>query len=174
MADVFAVFGILLMLGIVFPGMLTAGWLLFPAPVERARRRLAQTPWRCFWVGAVTAGMASLPALVLLALPLGPAKLLGSLLLFAELAFASLGAAGIAAEIGQRLHHQSNGGLSPASAFVRGAIILELAAAFPVIGWFIVIPIAVITAFGAAVFALIRREAQPAIQVTADPALSGS
>ena len=36
MADISAVFGILLSLGIVFPGLLTAWRLLFPATVARA------------------------------------------------------------------------------------------------------------------------------------------
>ena len=45
---------------------------------------------------------------------------------------------------------------SPLGAFVRGAVALELAAAFPVIGWFFVIPLTMVTALGATVFALLH------------------
>jgi hypothetical protein len=49
---------------------------------------------------------------------------------------------------------QSN--ISPFSGFIRGAIILEFAAFFPVIGWlFIWIPL-LIMAFGATAFALLN------------------
>ncbi|NJN93776.1 MAG: hypothetical protein HC875_06645 [Anaerolineales bacterium] len=48
MADVFAVFGTLLSLGIALPGLLLAWRLLLPNHVARARQRLERTPWQCF------------------------------------------------------------------------------------------------------------------------------
>jgi hypothetical protein len=39
---------------------------------------------------------------------------------------------------------------------VRGAVALELAAVFPLIGWVIVIPLAIVTSLGATVFALLH------------------
>jgi hypothetical protein len=174
MADVLAVFGTLLMLGIVFPGLLIAWWLLFPATVERARQRLVRMPRRCLWFGGVAAGLVSLPIIILLSVPAGPAQLTGSVLGLGTLAFAGLGAAGLADELGQRLARQSNGHLSPAGAFIRGAVVLELAAAFPAIGWFILIPIVTAAAFGAAVLALIRRGPKPAAQAVTGPVLTGS
>ncbi len=156
MANITAVFGILLTLGIVFPGLLTAWWLLFPATVERARLRLDRTPWRCFWLGGIVTAVIAIPTVILLALPFGPAKFLGWIVIVAALASASLGAAGLAAKMGERLTSRSNGNLSPAGAFVRGALALELAAAFPILGWFLVIPLAIVTALGATVFALLH------------------
>jgi hypothetical protein len=41
-------------------------------------------------------------------------------------------------------------------AFLRGAAALELAAAFPVLGWFIVIPLAIIASLGATAFAVLH------------------
>src|SRR5258706_9618824 len=96
MADVSAVFGILLSLGIVFPGLLSAWRLLFPATVARAQLRLEMTPWRCFWLGGVLTAVLVVPIVVLLAVPIGPLKLVGWVLIFATLSFASLGAAGLA------------------------------------------------------------------------------
>ena len=153
MSDVTAVFGILLSLGIVFPGFLTAWWLLFPAAVERARTRVEQTPWQCFWLGGVFTAMLVIPIAVLLAIG-GPAQGIAWIAIAASLTVASLGAAGIAALMARRLQSESR--LSSAAAFVRAAIALELAAAFPFIGWVVVMPLAIVVSLGATVFALLR------------------
>ena len=96
-----------------------------------------------------------IPIIILLALPFGPAKFLGWILLAASLALSSIGSAGIAAHLGERMKQTGNT-YSPLSAFVRGSAILELAAFFPVLGWFFLWPLALITAFGATGFALLN------------------
>lgn len=156
MANITAVFGILFILGVAFPGLLAAWWLLFPATVERARLRLDRTPWRCFWLGGVLTALFSIPVVILLALPFGPAKFAGWALIVITLTLGALGAAGLAAKMGEALATRANAALSPAGAFVRGAIALELAAIFPLLGWFIVIPLAVVTSLGATAFALLH------------------
>ena len=167
MADISAVFGILLSLGIVFPGLLTAWRLLFPATVERAQLRLEHTPWRCFWLGGVLVALLVVPIVVLLALPFGPAKMAGWVLIVAVLSFASLGAAGLAAKMAGQVKRASPG-LSALGAFVRAAVTLELAAAFPVIGWFVAMPLMTVTALGATVFALLHSvPAQARVQADA-------
>jgi uncharacterized protein involved in cysteine biosynthesis len=169
MADVSAIFGSLLIFGIAFPGMLTAWWLLFPASVERARMRLDQTPWQCFWFGGILTAAAVIPTVILLALPFGPAKFIGWTLIVIVLAFSSLGSAGIAAKMGERFAQQSNA--SPAAAFVRGAIALELAVFFPVLGWFLVFPLTIVAALGATGFALLRWVPKKTVShLAADPA----
>lgn len=155
MADLSAIFGILLSLGLAFPGLLTAVWLLFPATVERARVRLDQTPWLCFWLGGVLVALLSVPVVVLLAIPAGASRFAGAALIAASLTLATLGAAGLCAKMAGHLSARS-AGLSPASAFARSAVALELAAFFPLVGWFIVLPLAVVLALGATAFALLR------------------
>src|SRR5262245_52606817 len=81
MADISAIFFILLILGIAFPALLTAGWLLFPSLVERAQLRVERTPWSTFWLGLIVIIALTIPIFILLALPFGPAKLLGWILL---------------------------------------------------------------------------------------------
>lgn len=154
MADISAIFFILLIIGVSYPALLTAWWLLFPSTVERARVRLDRTPWQSFWLGGVVLAALLIPTVILLALPFGPAKFLGWILIALTLAFSGLGAAGLAARFGEQV-----GRLSPASglgAFVRGAVILELASFFPVIGWFIFFPLATVATLGAAAFALLH------------------
>ena len=158
MADVFAIFGILLTLGIVFPGMLAALWLLFPRIVERAQINIDQKPWRCFWSGLAFAILLGAGVGILLSLPSGALKLTGWSLLAFILGIASIGAAGIAAHMGNALITHSHGNLTPSGGFLRGAVALELAAAFPLIGWLIFIPIGIITSLGAVCPVLVRRE----------------
>lgn len=155
MADISAIFFILLILGVAFPSMLTAWWLLFPNLISRAQRRVENSLSRTFWFGVIIVIALSVPIFILFALPFGPAKSLAWILLAASLALSTLGSAGIAAHLGERMKVSSRD-LTPLGAFIRGAVVLELAAFFPVLGWlFVWIPM-LITAFGATAFALLN------------------
>ena len=155
MADISAIFFILLIISIAFPSMLTAWWLLFPFVVARAQIRVEKTLSRTFWLGLVIVIALAIPIVILLALPFGPAKFIGWILLAASLALSSIGSAGIAAHLGERMK-KTGSNFSPLGAFIRGAVVLELAAFFPVLGWFFLWPLALITAFGATGFALLN------------------
>lgn len=160
MADVYAVFGTLLALGIVFPGMLLAHRLLFPQFVKRAQERVLTKTGASFGIGVLGVATAGLPVIVLLALPFGPVKFVGGMLLMLSLAFASLGAAGVAGAMAANYREASGEGMSEIAAFVRGALALELAAAFPFLGWFLIIPGAIVISLGAALGALLRARTQ--------------
>ena len=169
MADISAIFFILLILGVAFPGMLTAWWLLFPRLITKAQVRIEKSLASSFWMGLIVTLVLGIPIFLLLALPFGPAKLIGWILLGASFALSSIGSAGIAAHLGTRLTQHSN--ISPLSGFVRGAVLLELAAFFPIIGWvFLWIPL-LITAIGATGFAILnwmpREKAQISSPATA-------
>jgi hypothetical protein len=155
MADVYAVFGTLLALGIAFPGMLTGVWLLFPGSVERARWRLERTPYRTLFLGLGGTVVTVALVAMLSAVPLGLVKFVGALLGFGALAVATVGAAGTASAMGTRLRSMTSG-LGEAGAFLRGAIALELAAAFPIVGWFVVLPVTLMASYGAGIFSLLR------------------
>lgn len=154
MADISAIFFILLIIGVAFPAMLTAWWLLFPSLIARAQTRVDKTPMQSFWMGLAIVIAVAIPVVILLALPFGPAKFFGWVLLAAALVISSIGSAGIAAHLGKRLATQSS--LSPLNGFIRGSVILELAAFFPILGWFFIWPLILITAFGATGFALLN------------------
>ncbi len=149
---------ILFIFGLAFPGMLTAWWLLFPGVVGRSAVRLERSPWKAFWTGAAALVLAFIPIVILLALPFGPAKFLGWAGALLLLAFSSLGSAGLAAHLGLRLSQRS-GALSPAAGFVRGAFVLEMAVLFPLIGWFLVLPLTVFISLGAALLGFVSRAA---------------
>ena len=168
MADISAIFFILLIISMAFPAMLSAWWLLFPALITRAQTRIEKSLARSFWLGLVIVIALTIPIVILLALPFGPAKFIGWILIAASLALSSIGSAGIAAHLGERMKQAGNNYTS-LSAFVRGSVVLELAAFFPVLGWFFLLPLALITAFGATGFALLNwlpREKPQASTVT--------
>ena len=170
MADMTAIFFILLIFGVAFPAMLTALWLFFPSLIARAQTRVEKSPAASFWLGVIVVVALVIPIFILMALPFGPAKSLGWMVLGASLTVSSIGSAGIAAHLGSRLAQHSN--LSPLAGFVRGAVVLELAAFFPILGWlFVWIPL-LITAFGATTFALLNwmpREKTQMSSTTASP-----
>lgn len=173
MSDVISIFGILLIIGLAFPALLTAVWLTLPAAVDRARQRVESTPKRCFMMGLFNLVMVGIPAAGLLDAPSAVSKAMGWGLLFLALALATIGAAGIAAWLSQRLNERSSGHMSALSGFISGAVALELAAIFPLIGWLTVLPIALITAMGATVFAVLRwRPRSVAHRATPQPSMA--
>jgi hypothetical protein len=171
MADISAIFFILLMISIAFPSMLAAWWLLFPSVITRAQTRIEKTLARTFWLGLIIVIVVAIPIVILLALPFGPAKLVGWVLLATSLALSSIGSAGFAAHLGAQMRHAGNNYM-PLNAFIRGAIILELAAFFPIIGWLFMWPLMLITAFGATGFAILNwmpREKPTISSATTEP-----
>lgn len=173
MADVFAVFGTLLALGIALPGLLLTWQLLVPNVIQRAEDRLEKTPWRCFWTGLALLGLSSIPVAILFNIP-GVGQAIGFASLFLLMTMASLGAAGLAKLMGQQLQRQGSS-LSNSGATVRGAVAMALAAVFPIIGWFVFIPLILMITFGAAVFALLRWQPRrkPAIRDETPPVYEG-
>jgi hypothetical protein len=157
--DVCLLFGTLLSVGIALPGLLVAWGLLLPGTVGRARLRLEHTPGQCLGMGLGCLILGFVPFRLLFAIP-GLGVALGWLGVGLLLTFASIGAAGLAALMGDRLRQ---GGLaaSPVGATLRGAVALELAAVFPLIGWFIVLPVVLLLVFGATGFALLRWSPRP-------------
>jgi len=160
MADITAIFFILMLVGIAYPALLSAWWMLFPGAVDRARLRLERTPWSSFWLGVVVTIFFLVPILILLNLPAGIAKFLGFVGLGVMLVISSIGAAGQASRFADKLNRLGN--FSPIGAFLRGALILELASVFPILGWFVFFPIATLASLGAAAFAILRWIPKPA------------
>ena len=174
MADVYAVFGTLLALGIAFPGLLAGFWLLAPEPVGRARQRLERTPYRSLFFGLGALILTILLVSLLSAVPLGLFKLLGAILAFAALAVATVCAAGTASDMGGGLRQGLRRHLSGAAAFVRSAIALELAAVFPLVGWFAVLPLCLVASYGAGLFSLLHWMPRSAVNAAAEPVLGSA
>jgi hypothetical protein len=161
MADVYAVFGTLIALGIAYPGMLVAWRLLFPELVDRAQSRVSTSPWGSLGIGIAAGIPVILLSVFLLSAPGPVGKFLGLLIAVLGFGFASLGASGLAAGMGIQLNQLAGGRYSIPGAHVRGALALELSAIFPFIGWLVVFPISTLICFGALLRALFRSGGDP-------------
>ena len=151
MANVLAFFGILLVFALCYPALILIVWHTQPA-AARAQARLERSPGRCIALGMMLSALAALPVLALLGNPSGAAQLAGWLIVVALLGASTIGAAGLAVLLGQRIRP---GAQSPV---IAGAVALELAAFFPVLGWIFALPVTLFAALGATPLALFTRE----------------
>jgi hypothetical protein len=158
MADIYAIFGFMVLMGLSYPALLTTWWLIFPERVERARIRIIERPKRVFGMGILYGLIAAIPMVILFSLPSQFTKVLGWLWLVVLLGVASLGSAGIAAEIGLRLNWKNDGVYQSLGAYLRGAVLWELAAVFPVIGWLLIIPLGTLISIGGAVPIILKKK----------------
>lgn len=156
MSDMLAIFGTLLIMGLAFPALLFVAWLSFPVAVDNAQLRVATSPLRCFGIGLAILLLLTLPLLALFNSP-GPGQFLAGVIILVVLTLSTIGAAGMAAQLGERLKARNQGQLSAHAAFLYGATVLELTVAFPIIGWLLLLPLAIILALGTTTYALLRR-----------------
>ncbi|MBI1294535.1 hypothetical protein GC175_06215 [bacterium] len=170
MSDILTFFGVLVILGLGFPALLFVVWLSLPAQVERARQAIHNGSWRCFGVGLLTLLLMALPVVFLLQIP-GPGEFTGAALLLSLIAVSTIGAAGMTAHLADCITARAQGTVAAHRAFLYGAVTLELAVAFPVLGWIIVFPFTLLAGLGATLLAFFRRPKaapQPAPQLVTE------
>src|SRR5579862_3302474 len=133
-------------------GLLTTVAVLMPAHAARAHRALDEAPKRTFFHGL---GMvaAVVVAFVLLNIPNPLIKFAGFCLLLVLTAIATLGGAGLAQLMGQRIGEMS-GARTSFGFLVRGSLAYSLGVACPYIGWLILGPLSLICILGAGVASL--------------------
>jgi hypothetical protein len=137
-------------------GVSVANWallvgtaLVFEKRAALAQQRIEEDSLRVFGTGVILVVTAGVLALVLVNQPNGALKLVGWMLLMGLLALCALGGGGLALLLGSRIRHLDSG-LSSLSALARGAGLIVLAALVPVLGWFFLVPLAIIISLGAA------------------------
>ena len=158
MSDNITILGALIVLGLSYPATLTACWLLFPERVESARIKIIEEPKRSFWIGVLAAFVAAIPGAFFFAVQAQFFQILGWIWLAVVLGFASLGSAGIAADLGLRLNWKNDGAFLSLGAFLRGALIWELSAILPLIGWVLVIPVGTLLSLGGTIRTFIKKK----------------
>lgn len=165
MADVFKILFLIL-------GMLictVSYWLMFSAlfapAVNRAQQALAARPLRVLLMGALIGIPLVLLGLALAANGAGPLKLLGVTLLILLTTAALFGSTGLVRMVGLGLGNpqtpRSNG-----SVVLRGGSVVAIACVFPLVGWFLLLPVVLIVGFGAMLQGL-RRQSPVAAPVQA-------
>lgn len=152
LALVQATVGIMLTLIATWTGLLVSVAFLLPRAAAKSEHLLASEPWKCFFRGL---GVALLLVLGLVAAGAGPPiiKLIGFGLLLFVGAIIAVGCSGVAQTIGRRGEPQS---AAPSfGMLVRGSLVYSLALGFPFVGWLVFAPLALVTAAGAGVIALL-------------------
>ena len=136
-------------------GLLVSTAFLLPGSTSRAEQLLTRAPWWCVLRGL---GMALLLVIGLAAAGAGPfvVKLFGFGILVFVGAIMAVGSAGLVQTIGRRGAPE---GTAPTfNMLVRGSLVFSLALGFPVVGWFVFAPIALILAAGAGIVAVVPQQ----------------
>ncbi|RMG97964.1 MAG: hypothetical protein D6706_07840 [Chloroflexi bacterium] len=162
MADVYTVVYTLVGILLSLPALLVALNLLLPNLTGRVHIRLSQTPGRSFFLGIPITAAFLLWIAITLNVNNGVVKGMGFIGALVGMGLGTLGAAGMSRLLGERLQRIS-GPTSELSGLVRGALVYEFACLFPIVGWFLFVPLVGIMVMGAAVFALLGWLPRPAI-----------
>jgi len=169
MADVYTVLFIVIGILISVPALLVALNLLMPQVTERVERRLDKSPGKSFAVGLPVTAVLLFWSLANFESNAGLLQTSAFIIFFLGMALGSIGGAGMARLLGRRIAPLSDNH-SDIHFLLRGAIVYELAALVPFVGWFIFAPIVGIMAVGAAVLSMFSK--QPSL--FSEPAAPGT
>lgn len=172
MADILAAIAITILIGLGFPSLLLILNLTIPNLVKATSSQVTTHPVRLMLRGLATFLATSFFALILLNLP-GPVKLLGIGLLLTMGCMTMIGAAGLIDQLGQR-YGQFAGTSHTVKNLFSSAVFLELAAALPFIGWFVILPFSLCLMLGAGSKVLLQRKNRQDINLTTSSKLNES
>jgi hypothetical protein len=158
MADTMAIFFVILGLLLAFPGLWVLCRGLWPRAVAKAAAVCGQGLIKPFLAGLPLAAVMIFAAAVLGNFgPAGQIAAVATVCLY--LMIANCGVAGLVTVVGERLAEASGNKDSqqPWRATLRGGVALGLASLLPILGWFVILPAAVIIGGGANLLSLARR-----------------
>ncbi len=115
---------------------------------DRATARLNRGGCIPFFAGLAAILACGIPAAVLVSIG-SFAQAIGSIVFLTLLFFGFMGLAVVARLVGQRLVAMYEAEGSPLVQTIAGSIILSFSIAFPLLGWFIILPFSLVTGFGA-------------------------
>jgi hypothetical protein len=165
MADTMAIFFVILGLLLALPGLWVLCHGLWPRAVAKAAAVCGEGLIKPFLVGLPGAAVMIFAAAVLS--NFGPAaKIVAVAAVCLFLMIANCGVAGLVTVVGERLAGPS-GNIDPQQpwrATLRGGVALGLASLLPILGWFVILPAAVIIGCGANLLSLLRAIAAPRVR----------
>ena len=136
---------------------MTGCWLLVRALAPRfalgARERWRSRPVLTVLLGAVVGGFLTIAAAALASSGLPAGGLLGAILLLATLSLGIAGSAGLAGLVGEGLASPSDAGRAWFQT-LKGGLALELSFLLPVLGWLVLLPVALYGGVGASLGAI--------------------
>lgn len=164
MSDTIMAISIIAGLGISLTSIGLLATALVPGWVRRSSARLQAAPVSTSLAGLFAGGLAYGVDFAMLAQPHPVVKFAALLGLLVLLTLSFVGAAGLARFVGSRLPSPADSD-RPWRAVVRGWVVLYLASILPVLGWFLILPGALLAGFGAAVTGMLapQRAEAPAL-----------
>lgn len=166
-ADVYKI--LYLLLG--FYAVVVSYWLtaagLAPRLVQRCAETYGARPWKTLLVGLLTAGPLTFLGIALASRPNPGIKVVGTGMILLLVLIGLIGSAGLAVRIGEGLKAEIDE-RSPWRRVLRGGLVLGLTFNFPILGWLLVMPAALLSGFGAVVVS--RREPAVALATASAPA----
>ncbi|KAF0243407.1 MAG: hypothetical protein FD180_3391, partial [Planctomycetota bacterium] len=160
MSDVASIVATVLAALLAMPCIALLYGTFFPGFARRAELKVTRNPILTFVTGLFVTGLVMGFALIL-AQGNAAFKFLSAIVAMGGGWAALSGMSGIAARIG----HATSSPVDkdrPWRAIVRGSVILEMACLFPLVGWLLIYPIALVLGMGAAALALIPSAAPQA------------
>lgn len=154
--DSFSIVAILIGFGFTTWAMILAANLLFNNRASVARDKYQARPWQGFGLGVLIALTLGTMSVIISAIPLPIMKLVGMTGILTLLAVSSLGSAGLCQLIAQRIRTLEPS-LSPYAALTRAAMLVVVASLFPILGWFLVGPVLLLTSLGIGAQSLLAR-----------------
>ena len=138
------------------PALLVFFNVIFVDVVGRTTRRLHNGLVFPLVLGVGVAFLVGVPAAWLASLGSVP-QLIGVVVFFLLLAWAFLGVAGVARLVGKRMTTFNAQESTPFIEATSGAFVLCLAFSFPIVGWFVLLPGALLAGLGGMTLAVVRR-----------------
>jgi hypothetical protein len=155
MADTMAIFFTVLGFMLAFIGL----WLLcrglWPVRVGDAAASCGKGLLKSFFVGLPLAAMTVIAVIVFSNLG-AIGKVMVVAIICSYVIYSSIGVAGLATCIGERLASKTDEIKGPWRATLRGSVVLVLSFLPPVLGWFVILPITYVIGCGAATLSLLK------------------
>jgi hypothetical protein len=162
--DILAVIALILLTAGAWVATILLAVLFFPARTAQAKERLIAAPGKC-----AARGLGILLILTILAIAFsghpGPSRLI-SLAFWGMLAIAAAaGSGGMVRLLSERIQEDGSV-LSPFASLTRASLLYVAAGLLPIIGWFVITPLALVLSIGAAI-APVKKPKEDAVQAIA-------
>lgn len=144
-----------------------------PAAVNRCRGVYETRPVRALFLGLALAGPGMLMGIAMLNAGTPVGQFLGFSVIFFLISLGILGSAGLSSMIGTRLH-TPNDERQPWRRVLRGGVVLAITFLFPLVGWFLVMPLTLVSGLGAAVISMWQRRSSGPIPAEANIGVAGA
>jgi hypothetical protein len=147
-ADILMWFLLILGTYVVFISYWLAAQALFPDLAEGCRHRIKSAPLKHALIGLACTIPAAAAGIALLNVPNPILKFIGAAMVLLLILSGLVGSSGLAAQIGFGLANPADQA-QPWRRVLRGGMVLGLTFVFPLIGWFLILPLSLVMGVGA-------------------------